>query len=290
MEEFIEVNLNSTGEVIVERVDKILLIDADTIAYTACLAAEVEEQLLPRDMYTDEEWEETLGQGFFDIDTHTLYYTLIEESLRLAEDKLRRIRDNTGSRIIELHFTTGKSSFRYLINPEYKANRKSRTPQGLGELKRKLLEIYNGNMWERIEADDAVIAFYDPEIHVLTAVDKDVIYSVAGTHFNYYESGVYNIQMKWVEVDELTAMKHPYHQTLTGDTTDNIISPRGIGKKTADKILAKCTTPGECWIATVSAYKKKGWTEDQAIQVMRQVNLHQYKDGRLNLWSSPKSH
>ncbi len=294
-EEFKDINLGDYGAQLAEPLDKVLLIDADTVAFTACLAAEIEEQLLPEEFYVDGEFEELKASGYYDKDTHTLYHTHIDDALIQAEDKLRKIKERTGAITMELHFTTGRTNFRYLLNPEYKANRISRAPEGLAELKAKLLEIYNGDIHRTVEADDYVIYKYkmNPGIYVLTAVDKDVIYSVAGKHWNYYESGVHNIDMKWVEVDDITALKHPFHQTITGDSTDNIKSPRGLGKKTADKILKGCKTEEEMWDAVVTAYAKKGWTEEQAVLVMRQVNLHQLNEkGELELWDQTllKSH
>ena len=289
-EEFKDLNLGQYGVALADPVNKVLLIDADTVAYIACLSAEVEEQLLPEDMYVDDELDESKAQGFYDEETHTVFHTDLDTSLSYAEDKLDKIRERTGATIVELHFTGGKSNFRYLINPEYKKNRKGRSPQGLGALKAKLLEIYNGQIHTHVEADDYVIYKYNPELHILCSIDKDVIYSVSGKHFNYYESGQWDIDMTWVEVDEITAMKHPFHQTITGDATDNIKSPRGLGKVAADKALKRCITPQECWNAVLSVYAKKGWTEKQAVLVMRQVNLHQLdKRGELDLWDPEKN-
>jgi 5'-3' exonuclease len=130
-----------------------------------------------------------------------------------------------------------------------------------------------------MEADDAVVARKDalPDKYILCAVDKDVLYSLEGTHFNYYTSVKYDIDMKWIEVGKDQAMKHHFTQVLTGDPGDNVIGLHGIGPKKADKILADCTTPDECWKAVREAYEENGRNIIDAIINMRLVSMNQVK-------------
>ena len=46
------------------------------------------------------------------------------------------------------------------------------------------------------------------------------------------------------------------HQTLTGDVTDNYKELKGVGAKTAEKILNGLTTAQDMWKAVVLAYEK----------------------------------
>ncbi|MEL1099680.1 hypothetical protein AADW31_09350 [Campylobacter jejuni] len=59
--EFKEVKICSDGQIIADNSDKILIIDADTIAYTSCLAAEEKVEVLGRGFYNDKEWEEIIN-------------------------------------------------------------------------------------------------------------------------------------------------------------------------------------------------------------------------------------
>tara|TARA_A100001015_G_C15021488_1_gene728216 strand:+ start:2519 stop:2827 length:309 start_codon:yes stop_codon:yes gene_type:complete len=51
-------------------------------------------------------------------------------------------------------------------------------------------------------------------------------------------------------------------QTLTGDSTDGYAGVRGIGPKTAEKLLTK---KGASWKTVVEIYESKGMTEDEAL-------------------------
>jgi DNA polymerase-1 len=133
------------------------------------------------------------------------------------------------------------------------------------------------HIWEEWEADDMVVALIrdNPNKYILAAVDKDVLYSIPGRHFNYYSSERYNIDMKWVEVDKDTAMKHHFVQALTGDTADNIPGLQGVGPKTADKILNGIVGPRELWDKVKAEYEARGKTAIDALTTMRLVHMHQ---------------
>lgn len=273
----VDVSVSSSGKV-VESTDKIALVDADTVAYAVCVTTETEVAIFPKEFYTKEEWSEIITNHNYTEDSEVLYSIDLELAIQKVENRLQDILDATGCKDYELHFTVGKHSFRHIIYPEYKSNRKgTRAPEGITDIKYALRDKYPDKVFihENIEADDAVCTLYDSSLHTLCAVDKDVLYSVAGKHWNYYSSAKYSIDPKWIEVDELTAMKNCYKQTLTGDATDNIAGLLGIGAKTADKLLTNCTTQQQCWDAVIRKYKDTGKTEDDAILAMRLVNMYQ---------------
>ena len=281
-EEYVDIDLDNKGELLPPKNDKVLLVDADTIIFAACVTTQVEEELLPRWAYTDLEWMEIESSPHFNEEKHTLRHIDLDVAYTAAKEKLDYILSKTGCNDYELHFTGGyRNSFRYtLVSSDYKQNRREYiSPVGLMELKMRFVN----NDPERcfihhfFEADDAVIAKMRalPDKYILAAQDKDVLYSMPGRHYNYYSSEKYDIEMKWVEVDETTAMKHHYLQCLTGDTTDNIKGIKGIGPKKAAAILADCTTPQECWVAVVVAYEEKEMSEADAIITMRLVSMHQ---------------
>ena len=263
-----DIEVNKYGEKLPPKNNKIALIDADTIAFIACSNTEVQ--------IDEEQWEPNLSAAMIE-----------------AENKIEKILEQTGCQQLELHFSDSRECFRYYIQSdgtldwskrnEYKANRKDmRAPAGLIELKKMLHKKYKGTISTKWEADDEVIFRYkqNPEKYILVAIDKDVLNSVEGNHFNYYESMKYNKDMKWVETDSYTAFIWPYVQALTGDTSDNVKGVKGIGPAKANKILRGCFTPNDAWVAVVDAYKKAGMTEENAVATYNMVSMHLLtKDG-----------
>lgn len=290
-EEFIEIDLGIDGKPIAQKNNLVALIDADTLAYTACLNTEVQECFLPRDMYSEEEWEELISHENYDESNQCIWTNNLDLAYGKAIEKLNKIFEKTGCQTCELHFTGGRENFRYQVKTDYKANRTNfRSPAGLKKLKEMLLTNYPGTISTMYEADDIVVCkkINEPDKYVMVAVDKDLLYSVPGTHFNYYESSKYNIDMKWMEVDERTAMKWAYIQCLIGDTTDNIEGIKGIGTKKAEKILAGCSTHADYWYAVANEFELAGKGLMDAIETMRLVNMYQLElvnaEYKINLW------
>ena len=271
-EEFVEVDLDSDGNILAPKNDKIALIDADTLVYISCLNCQYEVSPLPWEMEEAQEkpnWNEDLGV-WYDID--------LDEVYKVAKNKIQKILDKTGCKDYELHFTDNtKTNFRYTFYPDYKANRKNIIrPAGLAELKELLVKdgkSYTHQLWE---ADDIVVMkkrLY-PDNYILVAVDKDVLNAIEGKHFNYYESTKYNIQPKWIEIEAKHAKMWPYYQTIIGDKSDNIIGPKGIGPKRAAKFVNENMTEKEMWEGVVKAYESKGLAEFDAILNMNLVNMN----------------
>jgi DNA polymerase-1 len=269
-----------------EKPTKTLLLDADTLAFAAGSVNEYADDLLPREMYTDAEWEEIISSPQFDEEEMCIWRQDVDKSVSDCIDRIVELQEITFTKDVVLFFTETRKNFRYAVYPDYKANRKStRYPPDIKKIKEKLLEKYQGEICEEIEADDAVVYLKrtNPQKYVLCSCDKDVYRSVAGKHFNYYRSEKYDIPMKWVETTQEEAEEFPYIQCLTGDSTDNISGCPGIGAKRAIKVLRGCTTDEERWCAVVDAYKKKGLSESVAIMNMRLVSMDQvYKDEKGN--------
>lgn len=241
--------------------DKIALIDADTIAYGACSVHEYE---------------------YYDVKTGTEVYDInIEDALSHALDHVEKIIAATGCKDAELHFTSG-TNFRYTVDPTYKSNRVgTRRPEGLKEIKVLMLDHYPGTMNVEVEADDMVVYLKKkyPEKYILCAVDKDVLKATEGKHWNYYSSERYNIEPKWVEVDELSAIRYNYLQAIMGDTNDGIKGVPGIGPKGAEKFLPEqFNCEADLWNGVVAAFKSKGLTVIDAMVTMQLVSMHQLID------------
>lgn len=283
-----DIDLDIDGKIKAPVTDKIALIDADTLAYTACLNIEQQEDLLPREMYTDEEYQKAISHPNYDPDTNAIWTCNIDMAYDKAMEKLERIYDKTGCRTCEMHFTGGRENFRYTVLTSYKANRTGRPPAGLSGLKAKLMENFESTISTEYEADDIVVykARIEPEKYVVVAVDKDVYFALPGIHFNYYESARYNIEMKWMPYwSEENATKWPFMQAIIGDTVDNIKGIHGKGKAAATKAFAGCITERECWDALVLMYEADGQTQLDALVTMRLVHMHQFDGTKINLWN-----
>jgi DNA polymerase I len=288
--EIVDLDLDTEGDIKAEANDLIALIDADTLAFAGCLNCEQQEPLLPREMYSDNEWGEIISNPNYDANTDSIWTLNMNEALENCIMRIQRIYDKTGTRECELHFTAGRECFRYEVADSYKANRKGRPPTDLGKLKVELNKLYKGSICREIEADDIVVYLKNlhPEKYLMVAVDKDLLYSVVGTHFNYYESIQHEIDMKYVTVDADTAMKWAYKQCLMGDSVDGIKGCKGVGKVGANNAIDPCTTDLECWEAVVNLYEAKGMSIIDAITNMRLVNMYQYDGEKVVLWMPPK--
>ena len=302
-EDIADISIGADGEVI-EVNDKIALIDADTIVFAAACTCEEENECLGDEFYSKAELEEINSDPtlWIDEDGNKFTYTIdLDVAMQHCKDKIQIVLDKTGCKDYELHFTGGgKENFRYKIYDMYKANRKGgRYPTGVNELKKLFVKEGKAEIHYKWEADDAVVAKKraNPDDYILCAIDKDVIYSVPGKHFNYYYKpasvnkygvSLEEIPMQFIEVSVEESVRHHYHQTLTGDSTDNVPGLHRVGTKTADKILSNLTDSVELWNAVVQAYESRGSTVIDAIVNMRLVNMHQVswngEEYSLKLW------
>lgn len=262
--------------------DKLMIVDADTIVYSVACVYEYPEELLPTaEAPTDE--------PNYDPTTHSVWRIDLDKAMVAVMGKVDRLLELTGCKDFELHFTSGKN-FRYEVDPGYKSNRKAtRYPAGLRELKALALAEYEGKatIHSEIEADDYVVWKKAKlgDKAVLTAVDKDVLQGVAGTHLNYYESVKWSKPMKWVETTEEDAFRFPYLQCLMGDAADGIEGIKGIGPAKAKKTLAGLETKEELWNEVLEIYSAKGKSRQEALTTMRLVSMTQLdEEGNLNLW------
>lgn len=307
-----DISLGEGGDILPPKNDKIALIDADTVAFAAASACEDFEQLLPRDMYTDEEWLIIINDPGYVESDHVVYYVNMEECINHCMNKVNLMLDKTGCKDFFLHFTVGRESFRYTkVDKEYKANRqidsqgeKTRAPFGLYQIKQELCRKYplKTKMWYECEADDAVwwLGNKYPEKYLICAVDKDVIGATKYEIFNYFSRKPYRhpksgnmikeIKMKFQTPEEPEVFW--YKQCLTGDAGDGIIGIMGVGPAKANKILLGCKSDAERWLAIVEAYEKAGRSMLDALLNMRMVRLDQYnpETNVLTLWDPRKLH
>lgn len=138
----------------------------------------------------------------------------------------------TGCDSVEL-WLTGTDNFRHSIVSDYKHNRsKSTRPLCYSELWEYMVLKYGAKVAVGYEADDMVVCLKiaHPDDYFVCALDKDVLYQTAGTHYNYKTSD-------FIEVTPSEAIRFFYYQLLRGDPTDGYIGCKGIGDMKANQIL-----------------------------------------------------
>ena len=202
----------------------IYLIDADTHAYRAAAAADGR-------FYECEDRERFKYKK--DADAHCKQHGLkyppalafepepVANALKLLRDSLEEFDGRTCE-----YFVTGKTNFRYKITPDYKGNRKGgRVPQHLGVCKEALMDR-GAVLDENLEADDLVIIRAKQLERagipwVIVGCDKD-LKQIPGSFYDPFAN-------KREVVTLPVARENLWRQIATGDSTDNIKSPKGIG-------------------------------------------------------------
>jgi hypothetical protein len=152
-------------------------------------------------------------------------------------------------------FLSGKTNFRDSVakTRPYKGNRDN-TPRpthfkALGDY---LVEQWDATYTEGIEADDAISisameAKEKGEDYIVVSNDKDLD-QIPGKHYNWITKEYYTVSPKEAKVNF-------YSQILAGDSTDNIPGLEGVGPATAEKALAECKTPSECFEVVRNLYE-----------------------------------
>jgi DNA polymerase-1 len=163
-------------------------------------------------------------------------------------------------------YLTGNENYRSFLDPNYKANRSGmERPVHLNACKQYLINRYNAVIQEPFEADDLMgikaMSMFPDRQYVIATIDKDLD-CIPGKHFNFVKGLEY-------DVTEDQANLNFYMQCLTGDSTDNIPGIKGVGPKTAEKILKGCKTADEMYTKCVFRWAeylfqdKKKYTRDE---------------------------
>lgn len=158
-------------------------------------------------------------------------------------------------------FLSPSKNFRYIVYPEYKANRRDTVdPVHRKACKQYLLDKWNAELFEGYEADDA-LAWTQTETSydgngfdqypgsVICSIDKD-LKQVPGLHYNF-------VKGETDEVYETHGLSTFYQQVLIGDKTDNLIGLQGIGPKKAAKYLEGCYEEQEMFDTVYDMYQDK---------------------------------
>lgn len=315
-DEMITIDIDAAGNELPPKHDKIIVVDADTIAFAACSVCEFEVEALSEEFLSDNELIELRAKKSWIEETFTYRDINIDEAILHAKGKMELILDRIGGKAdnTELHFTSGRN-FRYGLLEEafpdnnemwYKANRGKRKPApvGLSEVKEGLSKHFKSMYHTEVEADDYVVMRKKllKDNCILCVVDKDIYkntFDYGQPHWNYYEAPWLKspIKMRWIEMTEQEAIYNQYLQAITGDKSDNIPGLKGIGPAKAAKFIDEDMTEDELWVGLETAYlqhckyvpEDKSPT-DMAILNMQLVNMHALQpDGDIILYYPGKS-
>lgn len=220
------------------RTNREALIDGDVLVYRVAWAC----QHTQYDVYLKGDEEEGRLASFLnktdfnawmkdrDIEDFTITSKVVIDDLRnaLHSVKLRvqNIIDKTKSTDVRI-FLSGSNNFRNDIYPAYKAGRKPK-PELYSPIREYLVRHYGAEVQDGVEADDALGIYQSPN-SVICTNDKDLD-MIPGWHYNFITDEEYF-------VDPAEAMFNFRCQLLAGDEVDNIYGIRGVGLKTAAKLL-----------------------------------------------------
>lgn len=173
-------------------------------------------------------------------------------------------------------FIGGTGNFRFDYFPEYKQTRDPLAkPLHLEQMKKHLMGRYGAKKVDGEEVDDRVSWMQcqaEPNTTCIVTIDKDLD-NTAGWHWNYGTQQLYYITPEQADLNFA-------RQLLTGDSTDGIPGLKGMGAKTAEKIL-----PHYCadWLDIVRrVYLDKGYT----VEYMKQQAICLWMRRKPNeIWS-----
>ncbi len=163
-------------------------------------------------------------------------------------------------------YLSGATNFRNDLVDDYKANRDTKhKPHHYEAIKAHLKSRWEAIVTDGIEADDAmgIAQWSDMDKHgydeldadtCICTVDKD-LNMIAGWHYNFRKGDLFF-------VDPEDADRYFFKQLLTGDTVDNIEGLKGVGDKTAEKILNRSAgTVPDLLETVVAAWLSKSKTQ-----------------------------
>ena len=151
----------------------------------------------------------------------------VKDALHRVEALLQDIIHDTEAKEFRL-FLGGGANFRKRICPEYKANRTSPPPVHLGVTQEYLVETWNAEFTDGIEADDA-LGINQKDDTIIVSIDKDLL-QVPGSHYNF-------VRKEFTHVGEDRAWYNFWTQMILGDRADNVMGYDGKARSTIPQFL-----------------------------------------------------
>ena len=195
------------------------------------------------------------NEGEYSITSNT-WTDELPNALHSAKLMIQNILEKTDAATYTVYLT-GSDNYRNDVLPSYKAGRAPR-PLLYSSIRDYIINNYNTVVTRGVEADDALgIAQANNVNHIICTIDKDLL-MIPGNHYNFVKDEFY-------EVSESQGSYFFDCQMLTGDSVDNICGVKGLGPKTAERLL-QGKTPAERREIICEQYYKH-WGED-AMEVL----------------------
>lgn len=209
-----------------------------------------------------------------------------------VENLIDKICKDTKSDSVCICLSDMTANFRKVLNPYYKGNRKSVKPV-LYEFLRNYINGAGYKIYEKpqLEADDVIgiLATSEKIIKgdkVIWSLDKD-FKTIPCEFFRAKPNGGAEKR----KISEAEADWWFMYQTLIGDKVDGYEGCKGIGDKTARKILGEAGEHPleEMWSDVKAVYIKAGFTEDDALLNARMARIlraedYDFKNKKVKLW------
>lgn len=216
-----------------------------------------------------------------------------DSAIETLENMIDKICKDCKADTVCIALSDMNNNFRKVVNPNYKGNRKTIKPI-LYEFLRNYMNETGYKIYERpnLEADDVIgiLATSEKIIKgdkVIWSLDKDFKTIPCKFHRAKIGSKDESIIISKEEADWWFM-----YQTLIGDRVDGYEGCKGIGDKTARKILGEI---GEnpiyvMWQSVIDAYKSKGYTEEDALRNARMARIlraedYDFKNKEVKLWT-----
>lgn len=202
----------------------------------------------------------------------------LPNALHSVKIMLHKILEATGADSYRI-FITGKGNYREEIakTKPYKGNRKGDKPVHYDDIHKYLIEFWNAEVVDGMEADDAmgIAQSLKPEHSVICTTDKDLD-MISGKHYNWRKERLYNVTQRDADV---FFMK----QLLMGDPTDNIVGIPGIGPKKAERIIDEAENMSDLYWLILETYALH---YDKPFEVMMEMaNLLWIQRKENKLWN-----
>lgn len=215
-----------------------------------------------------------------------------QEAIDIVEKKIEGICNKLKADIVYICLSDREANFRKRLNPAYKGQRKTVKPILYGFLRNYFKEskyiLYERPM---LEADDVIgiLATSDKIIKgdkVVWSLDKD-FKTIPCKFYRELPNG----KAEKFKISQEEADWWFMYQTLIGDKVDGYCGCKGIGDKTARKILGEVgqKTLFEMWCEVKETYVTKGLTEADALLNARMARIlrntdYDFKNKEIKLW------
>ena len=190
--------------------EKIALIDADSILYSAFYGKKVSDPITGEPQKIDDKY---------------VIVSKTDEEIQESLDGILYHIFNEGGFTHYILFVKGENTTidRLIDNPDYKQHRTKEVPEKWEFTKDYVVKRWNANVIDDIEVDDAVRICSKRILNShIVAIDKDLLW-LEGTNFNWRKN-------EWTEVNKAQEEEYLSKSLIIGDTVDNIKGLPGKGE------------------------------------------------------------